>query len=111
LDDTGYAAVGYVDRLVRDYEETLGRHASDPRFDLREIGEAVMEVAASRTVGCEAPEIYRPFGTVLDQVADVGVVRKPVQHDKCGPAARKVADVQAAAITLNAVFGECGQSV
>ncbi|MGT2503147.1 hypothetical protein ACVOMS_24985 [Bradyrhizobium guangxiense] len=70
LDDAGYAAIGDVDRFVRDDEETLGRHASDQLFGLRQIGQAVMEVAASRTVWREASEIYRPVGTLLDQVAE-----------------------------------------
>ena len=44
-------------------------------------------------------------------VVSIGVVWKPVQHDKRGAPARKVTDVETAAITLDAVLGESGESV
>src|SRR6516225_3613896 len=103
---------GRATGIVADGDDLLEPQGLHDRFQIPKLlFKAVAR--AIRFVGrAEAQEVYRD-GSASGQcqvwnevVIDVPVVRKSMQQHEGWPAARKVADVQAAAIALNSTLGE-----
>src|SRR6516162_6399978 len=103
---------GRATGIVADGDDLLEPQGLDDRFQIPKL----LFEAVVRAIRCvrraEAQEVYRDGSApgrrqVWNEVViDVRVVRKSVQqHEDC-PAAGKVADIQAAAIARNSMFGE-----
>jgi len=103
---------GRATGIVADRDDLLDPQGLHDRFQIPKLlFKAVAR--AIRFVGrAEAQEVYRDGSATgrrqvwNEVVIDVRVVRKSMQQHEGRPAARKVAEIQAAAIALNSMLGE-----
>src|SRR6516225_6005964 len=103
---------GRATGIVADRDDLLELQGLHNRFQIPQLLLKAVVRAIRFVRRAEAQEVYRDCSAtgrrqVWNEVAiDVRVVRKSMQQREGWAAARKVADVQAAAISLNPTFGE-----
>src|SRR6516165_832706 len=103
---------GRATGIVADGDDLLEPQGLHDRFQIAKLLFKAVVRAIRFVRRAEAQEVYRDGSATRrrqvwnEVVVDERVVRKSVQQHEGWPAARKVADVQVAAIALNSTFGE-----